>query len=1256
MAPTPEETVLYGGEDMVTSGDSRWVFNHPEVPKELGKVTGVTKFDAQFFRVHHKQAATMEPMSRLLLEHAYSAIYDAGLNPYVLRGKKVGVFIGSAFSESEKTVIYDCFTKKNGFGISGHYSNFCAYSAYIYCLFYRCNKAMYANRISYWLDAKGPSYTLDVACASSMACIDHAYRSIQSGLCEAAIVGGCNLCMHPYVSLNFKRAGFLCTDGKTKCFDKKGDGHVRSDAISVLFLQKAKDAKRIYSEVYHTKASYSSSPEPLLPVRDPQELQEFFEDFYSEIDVSPKDVEYVEANGAVGCVKSNMGSSEPASGACGLTKVCLAYHNGKLPGNLHYNEPLDIPAVKEDKIQVLTDNTNFNSGFAALNSLSYGGVSVHVLLKGSYKEKSSIPHLVLASGRHEGCLDLLMDTLKKKPVDPEQIGLLHNIHQHDIAGHMIRGYSILDTNENNETVCLSENIEYYPGTKRPVWFVYSGMGSQWATMGAKLMCIPVFAAAIHKCHKVLEPKGINIVQIITDPDKTIYDNILHSFVGIAAVQIGLTDVLTELGIVPDNIIANNQIFNLGHSVGELGCAYADGCFTAEEMILSAYNRGLVSVQTPFIRGSMAAVGLGYKAILPLCPPEIEVACHNSAESSTISGPIDIMKKFVSQLTGRGIFAKEVPCSNIAYHSSYIADAGPSLLKYLSKVIITPKLRSEKWVSTSVPQANWNEPEAKYSSAEYHTNNLLNPVLFEETSKLIPSDALVIEIAPHGLLQAILKRSLSRCVHVPLTKRGLSDPVKFLLEAIGKLFQEGLNPKVDILYPKIKYPVPEAQYNSRNRHITKIREFVMSFHDDDYAFLRGHVRDVRVLTHFRHHNIEQSDKTDMVTLSAEEVYTVMRLKGYSYKDEFQSIESSNSSRTKADIRWTENWITFLDAIFQFTAFARDYDGISTPSLIRKLTINVDKHKNEVKPISADGFTCDAEFHSVYKFTKCGGVEVDGLEFKDAPVIEQQQDNLLIRDFVPYFLTGQIEIKTALQTNMQLVFENITQNNIRVVDLLSKKSSRILELIKKTTLEIPSAELTIKSFGDEVGDIKMNDFEETDLLIIENLLGNEQKMKNINNFLNIGTFILALEQTAIENHPKYNFFNVITTFSVQNQVIFLLKKIDNSMGTNVTYLPIVEDRECSWINRMQEELTKSQKVVIVSEKQPYYNSMGMVQKLRKEYGNKIGLLIIEDYLAPSFYPTLSIYSEQLQKNLAFNVLKKKHFLCQCWKRTTNNYFIK
>ncbi|GBP51785.1 Fatty acid synthase [Eumeta japonica] len=194
-------------------------------------------------------------------------------------------------------------------------------------------------------------------------------------------------------------------------------------------------------------------------------------------------------------------------------------------------------------------------------------------------------------------------------------------------------------------------------------------------------------------------------------------------------------------------------------------------------------------------------------IVSLCPPEIEVACHNGPESSTISGPADVMRAFVQELTAKGIFAKEVSCSNIAYHSRYIAKAGPDLLNHLKEVIKDPKPRSQKWVSTSVPRDKWDEPEAKYSSAEYHTNNLLRSVLFEETSRLIPNNAVVIEIAPHGLLQAILKRSLGpNCVHIPLTRRGHSDSVTFLLNNIGQLYQAGLTPQIQALYPQISFPV------------------------------------------------------------------------------------------------------------------------------------------------------------------------------------------------------------------------------------------------------------------------------------------------------------------------------------------------------------------------------------------------------------------------------------------------------------------
>lgn len=182
---------------------------------------------------------------------------------------------------------------------------------------------------------------------------------------------------------------------------------------------------------------------------------------------------------------------------------------------------------------------------------------------------------------------------------------------------------------------------------------------------------------------------------------------------------------------------------------------------------------------------MAAVGLSYAKIKDRLPESIEVACHNSFESTTISGPKADVTKFVDELKSAGIFAREVQCSNIPYHSKYIAEMGTKLLRKLKAIIPKPKRRSDKWLSTSVPQSDWAQSNHRFSSAEYHTNNLLKPVLFEETSALLPDQAIVIEIAPHGLLQAIVKRSLEDSVHVPLTQRGSPNNAAHFLTALGK---------------------------------------------------------------------------------------------------------------------------------------------------------------------------------------------------------------------------------------------------------------------------------------------------------------------------------------------------------------------------------------------------------------------------------------------------------------------------------------
>lgn len=103
---------------MVDEEEARWRHFNVEIPRRMGKINNLDKFDATFFGVHFKQAHTMDPQCRLLIETAYEAVLDAGVNPKTLRGTRTGVFMGACFSESEKTWFYEKISS-GGFGITG---------------------------------------------------------------------------------------------------------------------------------------------------------------------------------------------------------------------------------------------------------------------------------------------------------------------------------------------------------------------------------------------------------------------------------------------------------------------------------------------------------------------------------------------------------------------------------------------------------------------------------------------------------------------------------------------------------------------------------------------------------------------------------------------------------------------------------------------------------------------------------------------------------------------------------------------------------------------------------------------------------------------------------------------------------------------------------------------------------------------------------------------------------------------------------
>jgi fatty acid synthase, animal type len=91
---------IFNQIDMVDEQESRWKHFHPDVPKRSGKIRNLEKFDASFFSMLDKNANQTDPQTRILLEHSYEAILDAGISPESLRGGKTGVFIGWCFSDS----------------------------------------------------------------------------------------------------------------------------------------------------------------------------------------------------------------------------------------------------------------------------------------------------------------------------------------------------------------------------------------------------------------------------------------------------------------------------------------------------------------------------------------------------------------------------------------------------------------------------------------------------------------------------------------------------------------------------------------------------------------------------------------------------------------------------------------------------------------------------------------------------------------------------------------------------------------------------------------------------------------------------------------------------------------------------------------------------------------------------------------------------------------------------------------------------
>ncbi len=364
-ADSPEEfwKIVRGGKTRITEiPPDRWdgdQFHDPDPAraadgKTYGKWGGflndVYAFDPLLFHISPRDAVTMDPGMRLILQTAWATLENAGCNPLHPSPRNVGVFMGVT-AHTYNALIAEERLKGN------------LVSAGV-------NTAAIANRVSHFFNFTGPSVPIDTECSSSLTAMHFACKSIKNGDCDMALAGGVNLYLHPSRYVALAQVGTLSRDGKTRSFGKGGTGFAPGEGVGAVLLKPLPEAVRDGDYIHGVikgsainnwgKSSMYLSPNPSAQA-------DLIIRALKDADVHPETISYIEAQGmgsdiadvseiaslskayghftrekqfcALGAVKPNIGHAEAASGMAQLTKVLLQLKHKKLAPTLYSDEP-----------------------------------------------------------------------------------------------------------------------------------------------------------------------------------------------------------------------------------------------------------------------------------------------------------------------------------------------------------------------------------------------------------------------------------------------------------------------------------------------------------------------------------------------------------------------------------------------------------------------------------------------------------------------------------------------------------------------------------------------------------------------------------------------------------------------------------------------------------------------------------------------------------------------------------------------------
>ena len=171
------------------------------------------------------------------------------------------------------------------------------------------------------------------------------------------------------------------------------------------------------------------------------------------------------------------------------------------------------------------------------------------------------------------------------------------------------------------------------------------------------------------------------------------------------------------------------------------------------------------------------------------------------------GPEEPMKKIIEDLKAKNVFTFQLESSDIPYHHPLLKTSAKQMAEEIRKHLPNPRLRSKKWISTSILKDETKEDILLYASAEYFVNNLISPVFFYDKFKTLPSDAIVVEVGPHGVFRKIVIETLEAVSYISLISKDSNETnLDKFFTAIAKLYELGINPSIENLYPRVEYPV------------------------------------------------------------------------------------------------------------------------------------------------------------------------------------------------------------------------------------------------------------------------------------------------------------------------------------------------------------------------------------------------------------------------------------------------------------------